>query len=53
MTTGSTAAACARALKQGGAAKVSLVTVARVDRRMAGASRANSQSTGGGFSDAE
>ena len=34
MTTGSTAAACARALKQAGAAKVVLLTLARVDRRM-------------------
>jgi ComF family protein len=41
MTTGSTAAACARALKQAGAAKVVLLTLARVDRRMqAGASGA-------------
>jgi ComF family protein len=35
MTTGSTAASCARALKQAGAAGVVLLTVARVDRRMA------------------
>jgi len=34
MTTGSTAAACAVALKRAGAVKVSLLTVARVDRRM-------------------
>jgi ComF family protein len=34
MTTGSTAAACARVLKQVGAARVVLLTVARVDRRM-------------------
>jgi predicted amidophosphoribosyltransferase len=33
MTTGSTAASCARALKQAGAAGVVLLTVARVDRR--------------------
>ena len=33
MTTGSTAAACARVLKQAGAAKVVLLTIARVDRR--------------------
>jgi competence protein ComFC len=33
MTTGSTAAACARVLKQAGAARVVLATVARVDRR--------------------
>jgi competence protein ComFC len=34
MTTGSTAASCARALKQAGAARVVLLTVARVDRRL-------------------
>ena len=34
MTTGSTAAACAVALKKAGARKVVLLTVARVDRRM-------------------
>jgi ComF family protein len=34
MTTGSTAAACALALKQAGARKVALLTVARVDRRL-------------------
>ena len=34
MTTGSTAAACAAALKRAGAAKVALLTIARVDRRM-------------------
>lgn len=37
MTTGATAAACARALKQAGADKVVLATVARVDRRFEGA----------------
>ncbi len=37
MTTGSTAAACALALKRAGAARVVLLTVARVDRRMGGA----------------
>lgn len=37
MTTGSTAAACARVLKGAGARKVALLTVARVDRRMDGA----------------
>ena len=47
MTTGSTAAACARTLKQAGAAKVVLLTVARVDRRFeAGAERTNE--SGGG-----
>jgi competence protein ComFC len=34
MTTGSTAAACARALKMAGARKVVLLTVARTDRRV-------------------
>ncbi len=34
MTTGSTAAACALALKRAGAARVALLTVARVDRRL-------------------
>jgi ComF family protein len=34
MTTGSTAAACAAALKRAGAERVTLATVARVDRRM-------------------
>jgi ComF family protein len=33
MTTGSTAAACATALKRAGAARVALLTIARVDRR--------------------
>lgn len=35
MTTGATASACARVLKRAGAARVSLLTVARVDRRIA------------------
>ena len=34
LTTGSTAAACARALKRAGAAYVAVITVARADRRM-------------------
>jgi len=34
MTTGSTAAACARVLKQAGVAQVVLLTLARVDRRL-------------------
>jgi adenine/guanine phosphoribosyltransferase-like PRPP-binding protein len=34
MTTGSTAAACARALKMAGARQVVLLTVARTDRRV-------------------
>jgi ComF family protein len=33
MTTGSTAASCARALKRAGARRVALLTIARVDRR--------------------
>jgi len=36
MTTGSTAAACALALKRAGAHRVALLTVARVDRRLEG-----------------
>jgi ComF family protein len=36
MTTGSTATACANALKRAGAKRVALLTVARVDRRMEG-----------------
>jgi ComF family protein len=36
MTTGSTATACAMALKRAGAKRVALLTVARVDRRMEG-----------------
>jgi len=39
MTTGSTAAACARALKSAGAKKVTLLTVARADRRFVLTSR--------------
>lgn len=35
LTTGSTAASCARALKRAGASYVAVLTVARVDRRMA------------------
>jgi adenine/guanine phosphoribosyltransferase-like PRPP-binding protein len=35
MTTGATASACARVLKRAGAAHVSLLTVGRVDRRIA------------------
>ncbi|MBZ5608668.1 MAG: ComF family protein [Acidobacteriia bacterium] len=34
MTTGATASACARALKRAGAAEVTLLTLARADRRM-------------------
>ena len=35
MTTGATAASCARALKRAGAAQVTLLTLARADRRLA------------------
>jgi len=42
MTTGSTAAACASALKRAGAARVVLLTVSRADRRYAAALRAPS-----------
>jgi orotate phosphoribosyltransferase len=35
MTTGSTAASCARSLKAAGAARVALLTLARADRRFA------------------
>jgi len=42
MTTGSTAASCALALKRAGAARVALATVARVDRRLDGARAADS-----------
>jgi ComF family protein len=48
MTTGSTATACARALKRAGAKRVALLTVARVDRRLSGAPAAAAKSTGGG-----
>ncbi len=34
MTTGATASSCARVLKRAGAAEVTLLTLARVDRRM-------------------
>jgi len=37
LTTGATASACARALKRGGAAYVAVLTLARADRRLAGA----------------
>lgn len=47
MTTGSTAAACALALKRAGAQRVVLATVARVDRRFAPVRAAASKSTGG------
>jgi predicted amidophosphoribosyltransferase len=50
MTTGATAAACAYALKRAGAARVALLTVARVDRRMNWGRQWVSDSTLGGRS---
>jgi len=48
MTTGATASACANVLKRAGAARVVLLTVARVDRRMEGVrSRISDSSLGG------
>jgi ComF family protein len=49
MTTGSTAASCALALKKRGAKRVALLTIARVDRRM-GRSAAEAYSRVGGVS---
>ena len=49
MTTGSTAASCALALKRAGAARVALLTVARVDRRLEGAHAAHESIHGGTF----
>jgi len=48
MTTGSTAAACARALKRAGAKRVALLTVARVDRRLSPGLRGMADFTVGG-----
>jgi ComF family protein len=48
MTTGSTAAACAQALKRAGAKRVSLLTVARADRRLPGRRFAPADSKVGG-----
>lgn len=53
MTTGSTAAACARVLKGAGAAKVALLAVARVDRRMDGWRGATAPTTEGVNRDVE
>jgi len=50
MTTGSTAASCALVLKRAGAARVALLTVARVDRRLDGWRIRAAQSTVGGAS---
>ncbi|MGD0497963.1 MAG: ComF family protein [Bryobacteraceae bacterium] len=48
LTTGSTAAACALALKRGGAARVTVLTVARVDRRMGGTRAASAARSAAG-----
>jgi ComF family protein len=50
LTTGATAASCAAALKRGGAERVALLTVARVDRRMSGSQSWAPNSTLGGRS---
>jgi ComF family protein len=50
MTTGATATACANALKRAGAARVALLTIARVDRRMSGGQSWAPSSTLGGRS---
>jgi ComF family protein len=50
MTTGATAASCAQALKRAGARKVTLLTVARVDRRMDVRRRAAAEFEVGGVS---
>jgi ComF family protein len=47
MTTGSTAAACAQALKRAGATRVALLTVARADRRFVFSPRATPSVVGG------
>ncbi len=47
LTTGSTAAACALALKRAGARRVAILTVARVDRRMEGRRLAGTYSNSG------
>jgi ComF family protein len=39
LTTGATAGACAAALKRAGSARVTVLTLARVDRRMGGAAK--------------
>ena len=49
MTTGSTASACSRTLKRAGAERVSLLTIARVDRRMDAAGADQELSTVGGL----
>ncbi len=48
MTTGSTGAACALALKRAGAQRVALLTVARVDRRIESSRAFAAHSTAGG-----
>ena len=46
MTTGATAGACAKVLKRAGAAHVTLLTVARVDRRMVAVDRVSKSVSG-------
>jgi len=53
MTTGSTATACARALKGAGATRVAVLTVARADRRMAVRGAGVSDFKGGNVRNAE
>jgi competence protein ComFC len=53
MTTGATAASCALALKQAGARRVALLTLARVDRRMDGWRLTAAHSIGEGSLNAE
>jgi ComF family protein len=53
MTTGATAASCARTLKQGGASRVVLLTVARVDRRLEAGKGLTVGLEGGAYNDGE
>jgi len=49
MTTGSTGAACAQTLKRAGAERVTLLTVARVDRRLDRSAEKTRKASGGEF----
>ena len=53
MTTGSTAAACARVLRQAGAAGITLLTVARADRRWNAVSLGSDELQPGGLRDGQ
>ena len=53
LTTGATASACARALKLAGAAQVTLLTLARADRRLAFSQPILDSNLSGSFQDAE